>query len=107
MVFVISDFKNSSEDSLKSLVALTKKCRVYCINVYDYIEEVPPTNGEYVAEYNGQKLFFNTMSPQFKNTYFEYFAKKRKTMECFCKKFNCQYINIRTDKPLHKQLKIL
>ena len=107
MVFVVSDFKNISEEAQKSLVALTKKCRVYCINVYDYVEEVPPANGEYVAQYNGQRLFFNTMSSDFKDAYYEYFAKKRQTMERFCKKFNCQYINIRTDKPLHKQLKIL
>ena len=61
MVFVVSDFKNTSEEALKSLVALTKKCRVYCINVYDYVEEIPPSNGEYVAEYNGKRLLFNTM----------------------------------------------
>ena len=56
MVFVISDFKQASEETLKSIVALTKRCKVYCINVYDYIEEVSPISGEYLAEYNNQKL---------------------------------------------------
>ncbi len=107
MVFVISDFKQASEEALKSIVALTKRCKVYCVNVYDYIEEVAPLSGEYLAEYNGEKLSFDTTSPTFKNTYFQYFAQKRKAMENFCRRFGCQYINIRTDNPLHKQLKIL
>ena len=107
LVFIISDFKFVSDDALKSIVALTKRCKVYCLNVYDYLEEVPPLSGEYLAEYNGQKLLFNTSSSSFKDIYFQYFAKKRKDAEAFCKRFNCQYINIRTDKPLHKQLKIL
>ena len=107
MVFVISDFKNITDDALKSLVALTKRCRVYCVNIFDYIEEIPPVSGEYLAEYNGEKLSFNTTPKGFKDAYFQYFMEKRKNMEIFCKRFGCQYINIRTDKPLHKQLKIL
>ncbi|MBR5598917.1 MAG: DUF58 domain-containing protein [Alphaproteobacteria bacterium] len=107
MVFIISDFKNITDETLKSLAALTKRNRVYCLNVFDYIEEVPPLSGEYLAEYNGQKLAFNTAPLAFKDAYFQYFAEKRKNMENFCKRFECQYINLRTDKPLHKQLKIL
>ncbi|MCM1323056.1 MAG: DUF58 domain-containing protein [Acetobacter sp.] len=107
VVFVISDFKNTTEKAQKALVALTKRCRVYCVNVFDYIEEIPPENGEYMAEYNGEKLVFNTSPEAFKDTYYQYFAEQRKAMENFCKRFGCQYLNIRTDLPLYKQLKIL
>lgn len=107
MVFVISDFKNITETARKALVALTKRCRVYCVNIFDYIEEIPPESGEYMAEYNGEKLVFNTTPEAFKDTYYQYFAKQRKAMENFCKRFGCQYLNIRTDLPLYKQLKIL
>lgn len=107
MVFIISDFKNTNENVLKSITALTKRCKIYCINVYDYIEEVSPSNGEYMAEYNGEKIIFNTSSDVFKATYFRYFQKKRKEMEDFCKRFKCSYINIRTDKHIYNQLKIL
>ncbi len=107
MVFVISDFKKISEEALKTLVMLTKRCRVYCVNVYDYIEAIPPVDGEYLAEYNGEKLSFNTSSEIFKQTYYNYFAQKRKEMENFCKRFGCYYLDIRTDLPLYKQLKIL
>lgn len=107
MVFVISDFKNATENVLKSITALTKRCKIYCINVYDYIEDVSPDSGEYMAEYGGEKLIFNTSPDIFKSTYFRYFQKKRKEMEDFCKKFKCSYINIRSDKHIYTQLKIL
>lgn len=107
MVFVISDFNNIKETAQKALVTLTKRCRVYCVNVFDYIEEIPPESGEYAVEYNGEKLAFNTTPSEFKDVYYQHFAKKRKAMENFCKRFGCQYLNIRTDLPLYKQLKIL
>ena len=107
IIFVVSDFNNVSETALKTLIYLTKKCRVYCINVYDYIEEISPESGEYKVEYNGEKLVFNSSSKEFKRIYAQYFQKKRKDMDSFCKRFGCYYVNIRTDKPLYKQLKIL
>lgn len=107
IVFVLSDFKNINNEALKSLVAISKRCHIYCINIYDIIEEVSPQSGEYMAEYNGEKLIFDTTSDVFKRAYYYYFKDKRVFMENFCKKFGCQYLNIRTDKPLYKQLKIL
>ena len=107
VVFIVSDFKNTSNEALKTIVALTRKCSVYCLNVYDYIEEVPPLSGEYLVEYNNKKLSFNTTSSSFKDAYHKYFAKKRKNKEKFFQKFKCQYVNIRTDIELHKQLKAI
>ncbi len=107
VVFIVSDFKNTSEEALKTIVTLTKKCSIYCINVYDYIEEIAPQNGEYFVEYDKEKLSFNTSSSTYKEVYSQYFANKRKSKEDFFKKFKCQYINIRTDKDLHKQLKVI
>lgn len=107
MVFIISDFKNISDTALKTIVALTKRCKVYCINVFDIIEEIPPENGEYMAEYNGEKVVFNSSPEVFRNIYKDYFSEKRRAMETFCRRFGCQYVNIRTDLPLYKQLKIL
>jgi uncharacterized protein (DUF58 family) len=105
MVFILSDFKYINNK--KALVTLAKRCRVYCVNIYDFIEDVPPPSAEYMAEYNGERVVFDTSSEAFKRTYFYYFQDKRKEMENFCKKFKCYYIGIRTDKPLYKQLKIL
>ncbi len=107
VIFVISDFNNVTDKALKTLITLTKKSRLYCINIYDFTEEVPPESGEYMVEYNGEKLVFNSASDAFKHTYYQYFQKKRKEMDYFCKQFGCHYTNVRTDRPLYKQLKIL
>lgn len=107
MVFVISDFNNITEEVKKTLAILARRCRVYCINVYDVIEEIPPESGEYMAAYKEEKLVFSTENSAFKDTYYHYFMQKRKEMENFCKRFGCQYLNVRTDRPLYKQLKIL
>jgi len=105
MIFIISDFKNMVAH--KALVALTKRCKIYCLDIYDVIEDVPPPSGEYMAEYNGEKLIFDSTPDSFKREYYHYFLEKRRSMENFCKRFGCQYLNIRTDRDLHKQLKIL
>ena len=106
-IFIISNYNHISDDTKKTVVALNRRCRVYCVNVYDLLEETAPEDGEYSAEYEGQKLIFNTFSPDFKKAYAEYFAEKRKNMEDFCRRLGCHYINIRTDRPLYNQLKIL
>lgn len=106
-IFIISNYNHISDDTKKTVVALNRRCRVYCVNVYDLLEEMAPEDGEYSAEYEGQKLIFNTFSPDFKKAYAEYFAEKRKNMEDFCRRLGCHYINIRTDRPLYNQLKIL
>ena len=106
-IFIISNYNHISDDTKKTVVALNRRRRVYCVNVYDLLEETAPEDGEYSAEYEGQKLIFNTFSPDFKKAYAEYFAEKRKNMEDFCRRLGCHYINIRTDRPLYNQLKIL
>lgn len=106
-IFIISNYNHISDDTKKTVVALNRRCRVYCVNVYDLLEETAPEDGEYSAEYEGQKLIFNTFSPDFRKAYAEYFAEKRKNMEDFCRRLGCHYINIRTDRPLYNQLKIL
>lgn len=105
MIFIISDFKNMTAH--KAMVALTKRCKIYCLDVYDIIEDVPPPSGEYMAAYNGEKLIFDSTPDSFKKEYYHYFLEKRRNMENFCKRFGCQYLNIRTDRELHKQLKII
>ena len=107
IVFIISDFYDFDDNVRKSLVSLTRKGRVYCANIYDVIEEIPPESGEYMVEYNKEKLIFDSNPDSFKDIYYHYFAARRKGLERFCDRFGCQYIGVRTDRPLYKQLKIL
>ncbi len=107
MIFVISDYNNISDLAKKTLVALSRRSQLYCINVYDVIEEYAPADGRYVAEYRGEKVVFETYSNGFKDVYYQHFLQKRKEMENFCKRIKSSYLNIRTDRPLYKQLKLI
>lgn len=106
-VFVVSDFNTADEKAMNAIMALSRKSAVFCANVYDLLEESAPDSGEYQIEYENERLMFSTASENFRKIYASYFAEKRKNMETFCKRFNCHYLNIRTDLPLHKQLKLL
>lgn len=106
VVFVVSDFSDFTESFRRSLAILAKKARVYAINVFDVLEEMPPQAGEYMAEYNAERLVFDTKSKYFQKEYKAYFKNKRAKVNDFCRRFGIRYIEIRTDIPLHQQLKI-
>ncbi len=106
-IFIISSFGNISDSTKKIVATLSHRCRVYCVNIYDILEDTAPEDGEYAAAYDGKKLIFNTVSDNFKKTYASYFAEKRKNMETFCKQWGGHYLDIRTDRPLYRQLKIV
>ena len=68
MIFIISDFNNIDDEAKKVLAALSRNSRVYCINVYDLIEEIAPEKGEYLAQYEGEKLIFFLLPQNFRET---------------------------------------
>ena len=106
VVFVISDFSDFNEDFRRALATLAKKARVYALNVFDVLEEMPPLPGEYMAENSGERLVFDTKSKYFQKEYKAYFKDKRAKVSDFCQRFGIRYVEIRTDIPLHQQLKI-
>lgn len=106
IVFLVSDFNNFSDDLHKSVATLSKKSRVYCINVFDVLEEIAPKAGEYMVEDGSERLVFETNSNFYQKEYKDYFAKKHKEFKDFCNKFGIKYVEVRTDILLYKQLKI-
>ena len=105
VVFVLSDFDDISDNMQKSISMLARRSSLICVNVLDVLEQNPPVSGEYMAESGGEKVVFDSSSRVFRADYRAYFQKQRNNFKIFCKKFSCQYIEIRTDLPLHTQLK--
>lgn len=104
-VFVISDFYGFDEADKKALATLSKKAQVYCVNVYDVLEDNAPKAGEYMAAEGKERVVFETKSKGFRNTYHAYFAAKRQALRDICRKFACRYIPVRTDEgPFYKVL---
>ncbi len=106
-VFVISDFSDFSDDLQKDLAHLSRKCRVFCIDVFDALEEHAPQAGEYmVSSGDGKSLIFNTTSKAYRTEYQDYFIARRQKVRDFCLRFGARYLEVMTGADLHKQLKI-
>lgn len=65
------------------LAALSRKARVYVLNVFDVLEELPPPAGEYMAENAGERVIFDSRSKYFQKEYKAYFKEKRRRIEIF------------------------
>ena len=103
-VFIISDFYDFNAEKIKKIAALARKNQLYCINVFDVLEELAPVDGLYAAQLNDEKVVFNSSVENFKQTYQQYFKHHRNIVKENCQKFLCHYIEIRTDMPIFKQL---
>lgn len=106
-VFILSDFSSFGEDEKKALAALSKKASVFCLNIYDILEEQAPAPGEYMVVDGTQNLVFDSRPQAFREEYGRFFAEKKMKIRDFCRKFNCRYFEIRTDIPITKQMKII
>lgn len=104
-VFVLSDFNSAGEAIQKQLAALSKKSRLYLVNIFDVLEENPPKAGEYMAEYAGKRLIFDSSPKAYKQDYQGYFAAKRAALQDFCRRFGCQLVEFRTDMEIAQHLK--
>lgn len=102
--FILSDFQQMDADSFKNIATLAKRHQIYCLHIFDVLEEIAPADGIYAAQDDKQKVVFNSATEKFKTAYQQYFAAKRQQLRQNCRKFNCKYLEIRTDRPIFKQL---
>lgn len=103
-IFILSDFYHIDTEKFKKIAVLARKHQIYCINIFDILEETAPQDGTYAAQYKESKLVFDTSSDNFKNLYRQYFYQNRENIKKNCQKFLCKYMEIRTDMPIFKQL---
>lgn len=104
-LFVLSDFSKNDEETRRQLAALSKKSRLYLVDIFDALEENPPKSGEYMAEYAGKRLVFDSSLKTYRRDYQQYFADKRKKLQEFCRRFGCNLVEFRTDWDIASDLK--
>ena len=68
-VFILSDFYHFDDEQFKSIALLAKNNRVYCVKIFDVLEEIAPPAGDYKAAYNGQEVEFYSGSVKFRQEY--------------------------------------
>jgi len=106
-VFIISDFATFDAKEKEVIAVLAKKAKVFCICVNDVLEIKAPLPGEYMIENKGENLVFDSRRQEFQNEYAKFFEDKRKKMQEFCDRLGCNWLEVRTDQPIMKQIKIM
>lgn len=104
-VFIISDFNHDFGQMRTELGALAKRHELYLVDVYDILEEKAPKSGEYMAQFGGKRLIFNSGSREYRRNYENYFAEKRQIWADFCRQNGCSRIEFRTDMDVRKNLR--
>ena len=107
IIFILSDFYSLDSDGFKKIAALSKSNKIYCVDIFDIIEDIAPKDGVYAVQYAGEKVVFDSSGKGFKDEYKKYFAENRENVKKNCQKFSCGYIEIRTDAPIFKQLRVV
>lgn len=107
VMFWVSDFANFAEEEKKLLAAVAKKSQLFCVDVYDVLEEKAPPAGEYMIENSGKSLVFDSRGKGFVEEYARFFADKRKIMREFCRRFDCKWLEVRSDIPINEQMKVI
>lgn len=74
---MVSDFNEFDEAARKIMATLAKKTQLYCVNVYDVLEDNAPKPGEYMAAKGNDRLVFETRTKAFRNAYHAYLPEKR------------------------------
>ncbi|MDR1694539.1 MAG: DUF58 domain-containing protein [Lactobacillaceae bacterium] len=105
-IFLISDFYMFDDKVKKSLAALSKKGKLYLIDVFDRIEKSAPRSGEYMISDGDKNLIFDTGNDNFKDEYAKYFVHKSKLIKDFCLKFSFDYMSVSTAIPIFRQIKL-
>lgn len=106
-VFLVSDFANFGDQEKEMLATISKKSQLFCVDVYDILEQKAPPAGEYMISDLSKNLVFDTRRADFDVEYAKFFEEKRAGMKDFCQRFDCKWIEVRTDVPIGEQMKVI
>ena len=107
VLFLVSDFSGFGEEEKKLLAAVARKSQVFCVDIYDILEVEAPPAGEYMIENLGKSLIFDSRGKVFTEEYARFFKEKRATMRDFCRKFDCKWLEVRSDIPINEPMKVI
>lgn len=104
--FLISSFGGWGDAFDAEIASVAEKSRLFLVDVFDKLEEQAPAAGQYMAEYAGEKLIFDSAPKDYRREYAAYFEKKRVQREQFCHRHGCRMIRFSPDMSFVGGLKI-
>ena len=105
-LFVISSLGYWGKEDLNELAVVCRKSDVYVMNVFDRLEEKAPKAGQYMAEYEGEKLLLDSSLKGYRRNYDSYFAQKKNEIKQFCQKNACKLVDFSVDMGFVRGIKI-
>lgn len=105
-LFVVSSLNLWAEQYQKEFAYLSRQAQLFMMNVYDVLEEKAPVAGQYLAEYNGEKVLLDTSSKKYRAEYAKYFHNKNISWLQQCRKIGCHVIDLTQQTDLARALKI-
>lgn len=105
VVFLIGSFDLDDEAFKKEATHLMQTNEVYLIDISDPLENTPPPEGEYMAEYLSKKVLIQNTGKSYEESYLAYFRNKHRALGDLCKKYGNHYRLIKTNLPIYKQLR--
>jgi len=106
-IFILSDFSSFDSNVKNALYTLSQKGELYMLEINDELEVNPPKKGEYMAEYAGNQLVFNTYSSDFVENYKRYFANKRHNVKEFALKTKSSLVELKNGTDIFSQIKFI
>ena len=97
IVFVISDFSDLNEETLKCLASLARTNEVTFINVYDVLEGRCPSPNLYAISDGKSNSLLDTRSKDIHDAYIYHFQKRLLQLEDFVTKYHIRYIPVCSD----------
>ena len=94
IIFVISDFSDLNEDTLKCFASLARTNELTFINVYDVLEGRCPTPNLYAISDGKSESVLDTRSKDIHDAYIYYFQKRLLQLESFVTKYHIKYIPV-------------
>jgi len=106
LIFLISDFRNTSEQTESTLAKMSKHNDLVMIFVSDPLEQQLPPAGYYKLTDGEKDLTINTHNKNSRESYQQRFKEHQQYLINCCKKLGIFYINISTHKPLLESLQL-
>ena len=89
------------------MFAVGKKSKNHILDISDVLEQNAPKAGEYLAQYENNKLTFNTYNKAFRDEYAAYFAEKKKKIKDFASSSGSFYAALNNSSEIYRQLKLI
>ena len=97
IVFIISDFSDLDEDTLRCLASVARTNEVTFINVYDILEGRCPSPNLYVVSDGSSHSVLDTRHKDIHDAYIYYFQKRLVQIQEFANKYHVRYIPVSSE----------